>query len=183
MPKEPAPAAPASIKQSLLRQQKENTPNLWRQDDVPHSGWTCVDVVDLGEPVGICQMCGYQIIRYAHQMEHPKYHSLSVGCVCAGKMEGDIANARHRESEFRKKQTRRKNFFRKEWKRSQKGNEYLKVQGHVIVLYHNTKAGNTWKYSIDNEFCKTLYPAREQAAAAAFDALEALEHPGNASSI
>ncbi len=160
--------------ESLIRQQKENTPNLWKRDDVPHSGWSCVGVVDLGEPVGICQMCGYQIIRYAHQMEHPGYHKLSVGCICAGKMEGDIANARRREAEFKKRQTRRKSFFQKAWKRSQKGNEYLKAFGHVIVLYHNAKAGNIWKYSIDNEFCKTLYPTREQAVAGAFDALEEL---------
>lgn len=165
-------------KQSLLQKQKENTPNLWKRDDVPHSGWSCADVVDLGEPVGICQMCGYQIIRYAHQMEHPDYHNLSVGCICAGKMEGDIANARRRESEFKKKQTRRKNFFRKDWKRSQKGNEYLKAYGHVIVLCHNAKAGNIWKYSIDNEFCKTAYPTREQAVEGAFEALERLENSG-----
>lgn len=164
----------AGMAESLIRQQKENTPNLWKRDDVPHSGWSCVGVVDLGEPVGICQMCGCQIIRYAHQMEHPGYHKLSVGCICAGKMEGDIANARRREAEFKKRQTRRKSFFQKAWKRSQKGNEYLKAFGHVIVLYHNAKAGNIWKYSIDNEFCKTLYPTREQAVAGAFDALEEL---------
>lgn len=163
-----------AIKQSLLQKQKENTPNLWKRDDVPHSGWSCVDVVDLGEPIGICQMCGSQIIRYAHQMEHPDYRNLSVGCICAGKMEGDIANARRRESEFKKKQTRRKNFFQKDWKRSQKGNEYLKAYGHVIVLYHNAKAGNMWKYSIDNAFCPIAYPAREQAVAGAFEALERL---------
>ncbi len=175
---EPESIDAVTIKQTLLQQQKENASNLWKRDDVPHSGWTCVDVVDLGEPVGICQMCGYQIIRYAHQMEHPGYHHLSVGCVCAGKMEGDIANARRRESEFKKRQTRREIFFQKDWKRSQKGNEYLKIHGHIIVLYHNAKTGNTWRYSIDNEFCKAQYPAREQAVAAAFDALERLEHPG-----
>ncbi len=176
MPREPESSVPAATKQSLLKQQKDNTPNLWKRDDVPHSGWSCVDVADLGEPVGICQMCGYQIIRYAHQMEHPDYHNLSVGCICAGKMEGDIANARRRESEFKKKQTRRKNFFQKDWKRSQKGNEYVKAYGHVIVLCHNAKAGNGWKYSIDNEFCKTPYLTREQAVAGAFEALERLEH-------
>lgn len=35
-------------------------------------------------------------------------------------------------------------------------------------------AGNKWKYSIDNEFCKTLYSSRDKAAAGVFDALEEL---------
>ena len=72
-------------------------------------------------------MCGYQIIRYAHHMEHPRYRSLIAGCVCAGKMEGDIAGARQREAEFKNRQVRRANFLKKEWKQSKKGNEYLKI--------------------------------------------------------
>lgn len=86
---------------------KDDTPNLWKRDDVPHSGWKCVGVEDLGAPIGICEMCGYQIIRYAHHMEHPDYRSLSVGCVCAGKMEGDVERAKLREREFKSKQSRR----------------------------------------------------------------------------
>jgi len=94
-----------------LKALKEDSPNLWKDSRVPKNGWNCVGVEDLGEPVGICQMCGYQIIRYAHQMEHLEYRSLSVGCVCAGKMEGDIAGAKHREAVFKSKQKRRMNFL------------------------------------------------------------------------
>lgn len=115
---------------------KADFPNLWKREDVPHSGWHCVGVEDLGAPVGICQMCGYQIIRYAHQMEHPEYGPLSVGCVCAGRMEGDVETAKRREAEFKNKQSRRLRFFQRKWKQSKKGNEYLKIDGHVIVLYH-----------------------------------------------
>lgn len=42
----------------------------------------------------------------------------------------------------------------------------------MIVLCCLEKAGNKWKYAIDNEFCKTLYPNRDKAAAGVFDALE-----------
>ncbi len=158
-----------------LRALKENSPNLWKRQSVPHQGWTCVGVEDLGAPVGICQMCGYQIIRYAHQMEHPQYAGLSVGCVCAGRMEGDVAGAKRREAEFKNRQARRVNFFKRQWKHSQKGNEYLKIDGHVAVLYHPARAGNVWKYSIDNEFCKAVYPTRERALAGVFDRLEQLK--------
>lgn len=174
-------------KAAQLKEMKENSPNLWKRDDVPHSGWQCVGVEDLGAPVGICQMCGYQIIRYAHQMEHPKYGDLSVGCVCAGRMEGDVAAAKHREAEFKNKQSRRIHFFQRQWKRSKKGNEYLKIDGHVVVLYQFSKNpqflrpsqnGNgregqfIWKYSVDNAFCGTAYATREKAMAGVFDALE-----------
>ena len=47
-------------------------------------------------------MCGYQIIRYVHHMYHPESgRSLDCGCICAGKLEGDISKARARESAFK----------------------------------------------------------------------------------
>lgn len=155
-----------------LKALKENSPNLWKSSSVPHSGWTCVGVEDLGSPAGICQMCGCQIIRYVHQMEHPDYSSLSVGCVCAGRMEGDVEQAKRREADFKNCQTRRMNFCKREWKRSGKGNEYLKIDNHVVVLYHDTKGQGSWKYSIDNEFGRAEYISREQAVTGVFEALE-----------
>lgn len=151
---------------------KADSPNLWKQPLVPHSGWTCVGVQDLGAPVGICQMCGYQIIRYAHLMEHPNYHSLSVGCVCAGRMEGNVAEAKRRETDFKNRQSRLASFCKRQWKRSRKGNEYLEVGDHIAVLYHDTRGAGGWRYAIDNEFGKGVYITREQAVTAMFEALE-----------
>ena len=60
----------------------------WSTGNVPHKGWACVGVEDLGEPGQICEMCETQDIRYIHYMEHPEYsHILEVGCVCAENME------------------------------------------------------------------------------------------------
>lgn len=161
-----------------LKALKKDSPNLWKQENVPKTGWVCVGVSDLGAPVGICEMCGYQIIRYAHHMEHPKYKSLIAGCVCAGKMEGNIAGAKQREAEFKNRQARRINFLKRKWNQSKKGNEYLKMDDHVIVLYHDTSKGNNWKYSIDNQFCQNKYRTRDEAIMGAFDALEAIRARG-----
>ncbi len=165
-------------KAARLRAWKENSPNLWKRSEVPHFGWSCVGVEDLGSPSGICEMCGYQIIRYAHQMEHPSYPSLSVGCKCAGKMEGDVSEAKRREADFKNRQSRRMNFFKRQWKRSKKGNEYLKIDGHVVVIYHDDRGKGSWRYSLDNEFCRTVYADRERAVAGVFEALEGLRAKG-----
>ena len=156
-----------------LKQKLADTPNLWKREDVPHSGWTCVGITDLGAPRGVCEMCGYQIIRYVHHMVHPEYRSLNVGCVCAGKMEGDIEGARKRENEFKNKESRRETFMKRKWKTSKNGNEYIKIKEHIIVLFKKDNM-KEWTYSIDSKFCGTKFPSREKALEAAFEALEVL---------
>ena len=146
--------------------------NLWKRDDVPKSGWVCTGITDLGEPVGVCEMCGHQIIRYVHHMKHPDYRPLNVGCVCAGKMEGDVNSARQRVQEFKKKQARKENFKRRNWKISKNNNRYLKIKDRLIVLYYNEKRNN-WKYSLDNVFCVEVYATRDEAMDAAFEAIDA----------
>lgn len=163
------------VQAARIRELRKNSANLWKREDVPHSGWTCVGVEDLGAPVGICEMCGYQIIRYVHHMEHPEYRSLAVGCVCAGRMEGDVEEAKRREADFKNRQARHMNFLKRKWKRSKKGNEYLKIDGHIVVLYQNVKGKTVWKYSVDNEFCKETYSTREEAAEGVFRALEQMK--------
>lgn len=147
--------------------------NLWKRDDVPKTGWVCTGVTDLGEPVGVCEMCGHQIIRYVHHMYHPNFGSLGVGCICAGKMEGNIEQAKKREQDFKSKESRKENFKNRQWKISKNSNSYLKIKDHLVVLYHNKKY-DTWKYSLDNVFCPEIYPTREEAMDAAFEALEKL---------
>lgn len=55
----------------------------WSQRDVPHKGWTCVRVDDLGEPSVTCEMCEFQAIRYVHHMSHPEYPAAWMSVVTA----------------------------------------------------------------------------------------------------
>ena len=151
----------------------EDYDNLWKRDDVPKTGWVCTGITDLGEPVGVCEMCGHQIIRYVHHMVHPNFRSLGVGCICAGKMEGNIEQAKKREQDFKSKESRRESFKNRHWKTSKNSNSYLKIKDHLVVLYYN-KNYNNWKYSLDNQFCPEIYSTREEAIDAAFEALEKL---------
>lgn len=175
------PHAPESHHAEELTQEEPSQPvekpdtsgceNLWEREDVPKEGWTCTGITDLGAPVGVCQMCGHQIIRYVHHMSHPDYRSLGVGCVCAGKMEGDVEGAVKRESDFKNREKRRASFLARQWKMSKNNNSYLKIQDHLLVLYNNKNNG-TWKFSIDNQFCRESYVSRRDAINATFEAFE-----------
>ena len=138
---------------------------------MPKEGWSCTGITDLGAPVGVCEMCGHQIIRYVHHMSHPAFRSLGVGCVCAGKMEGDIAGAQRREADFKNREKRRESFLSREWKVSKNRNFYLKIGDHLLVLYYNPN-NKTWKYAVDGQFCRELYKSREEAVNAVFEAFE-----------
>ena len=151
----------------------KDTENLWRRDDVPHSGWRCTGVTDLGAPVGVCEMCGHQIIRYAHHMVHPQYRPIVAGCYCAGRMEGNVEAARERERDLKNRMARQESFLKREWRRSKNGNQYLRIRGHVLVLYKLANGGG-WKYAIDSRFAGGVFGSREKAILAAFQALDRL---------
>ncbi|MBR6916915.1 MAG: ATP-binding domain-containing protein [Clostridia bacterium] len=162
--------APLERSAAPVREKKDRV-NLWECEDVPKTGWMCVGVTDLGAPVGVCDMCGQDPIRYVHHMVHHAYRPLGVGCVCAGKMEGDPERAKQRERDFKNSQARRENFMNRRWKVSRNNNEYLKIKEHLIVLYKNRESGK-WKYSFDNAFAPEIFNTREEAVSAAFEALE-----------
>ncbi len=149
----------------------KETDNLWNCKEVPKSGWVCTGITDLGSPSGICQMCGKHVIRYVHHMIHPEWGRLDVGCICAGKMEGNIDAAKRREQDYKNQQSRKNNFMTRKWKMSKNNNSYLKIKDHIIVLYYNQRYNN-WKYSLDNVFCVEVYKTREEVMNAAFYALE-----------
>ena len=164
------------IDDTSLQEKLANTPNLWKRDDVPHEGWYCVGVTDLGAPCGVCEMCGYQIIRYVHHMVHNSYGgTLNVGCVCAGKMEGDIEKAKKRERDFKNREARKESFMNRKWNQSRNGNPYIKIKNHLIVLYKK-KGEEIWKYSIDNEFCPEIFKTKEDAMQSAFEAWEGISN-------
>lgn len=156
-----------------LKAKLDAASNHWEDPNFPKTGWSCTSVTDLGAPVGICEMCGWQIIRYVHHMVHDSGLSLDCGCVCAGKLEGNIERAKKRESAFKNKEARKFNFKKRTWKKSGRGNEYLKIKNHIVVLFH-FRDSDKWKYSIDNEFCKKSYNSRNEVIEAVFEALEKL---------
>jgi hypothetical protein len=75
----------------------------WSRTGVPHKGWVCDAIDDLGDDLETCAMCEVAEVRYVHVMTNPRWEGeLRVGCVCAGRMEEDAAAAERREAEFKR---------------------------------------------------------------------------------
>ncbi len=113
---------------------------LWNDPTVPKVGWTCIGITDLGKPSKLCNMCENATIRYAHHMQHKDYpRTLTVGCICAGKMEENDLEALKREKELKNYVARRKNFLNREWKLTSKGFPKYTYKGVQFIIFPLTK--------------------------------------------
>lgn len=147
----------------------------WAEKGVPHKGWNCCDIEDLGEPKQICEMCESQTIRYVHHMVHPQFAvELKVGCVCAGNMEENILNAKGRDAMLKSRSAKRKRWLSRKWKISAKGNDYIEVDGYRITIFFQN---NTWAGCIDEingnykDFSRRKYESKDKMKLACFDLL------------
>ena len=145
----------------------------WCRSGVPHAGWRCVDIEDLGKPQLRCQMCESQTIRFVHYMEHPTYvEVLAVGCICAGHMEGDPAGACSREAAMKRRHAKRQRWLSRKWRLSMKGNLWLRADGFRVTVY---KRGNGWSVTVCSDddsminHNRRIFMAQEHAQLAGFD--------------
>jgi hypothetical protein len=154
----------------------------WQLEGVPHRGWSCVDVEDLGEPSMVCEMCETQAIRYVHHMEHPDYPDvLECGCICAGHMEGDYARAHDREKRMRNAAQRKSKWLDRDWRVSDRANEYINVAGYNAVVFPRD---GVWGFRVLNRatgamvIARKPYPTEDAAKLRAFDAIEWMKSRG-----
>lgn len=153
----------------------------WSQAGIPHKGWNCVGVDDLGSPDAICEMCETQAIRYVHSMHHPEYPAgLNVGCVCAEKMSDDYEGPRRREKALRSAASRKKRWLARTWKVSSRGNHFLNADGFNITIF----CGNDGSFdgrilersSGRSVTSRRRYITEDAAKLAAFDAMVFLKN-------
>lgn len=160
--------------------------NYWKQSGVPHKGWHLTDVIDIRDAgqsedeteYENCMMCGKEKIRYVHIVEHPEIDDeFRVGCVCSEKMTNDYINPGKRETALRNRANRRKNWVNKKWKFSAKGNHYLKIENHIIVIFRD-KFSKKFKVMIDQTVGNKLFDNFEKAKIAAFNGMEYFKDHG-----
>ena len=156
----------------------------WSLAGVPHRGWTCVDIEDLGAPSVECQMCESQTIRFVHHMEHSDYPDvLEVGCVCSGHMEGDIAASRAREASMKSRAAKRARWVSRAWKISSKGYPHITAEGFRITVYPRGERWACTVAALDNsivQHARRNYKTQAHAKLAAFDHMTRLLLPNGA---
>ena len=144
----------------------------WAQAGVPHTGWQCLFINDLGEQDHICQMCELQEVRYVHHMRHPDYPGvLEVGCECAADMEQSHESATSRVRSMKNRAERRDNWLTRKWSMSANGNPWLKTQGRRVVI---RRKGAAWTFTVARDDAPPHHEAAtfstpDQAKLAAFD--------------
>lgn len=145
----------------------------WGQRGVPHKGWECVEIEDLGTANAICEMCEAQDIRYAHHMQHTNHLDiLVVGCVCAGHMEENPTAAQIRDKGMRSRVAKRKRWLSRRWKVSAKGNDWLEADGYRVIVYAKSAGWGATVSAVDDSYVhrsRRVFPNTDQAKLAAFD--------------
>ena len=146
----------------------------WSQRNVPHKGWHCVEVEDLGSPEAVCEMCETQEIRYVHHMKYRDYGEiLGVGCDCAGNMELDYNAPRYREGQLRNQAQRRSRWVSRQWRISRRGNPYLNTDGFNIIIFE--ERDETWGWKLTDQttrkhkYSGKTFATENEAKLAAFD--------------
>ena len=147
----------------------------WSVSGVPHKGWICVDVEDLGEPSIQCEMCESQDIRYVHHMQHAAFPE--VGCICAGHMENSVGAARAREASMKSRAGKRSRWLTRTWKISQKGNFVVKAEGFRVTVYPRAGLWACTIAAVDNttvQHSRRNFKTSSEAKLAAFDQITKL---------
>lgn len=124
-------------------------------------------------------MCGKEEIRYVHVLSHPEVtDEYRVGCVCAEKMTEDYVNPKERQKQLENRAKRKENWKYKDWKQSQKGNDYYKFEEHLLVIFRDKKT-NKFKYTIDGNFGLKSYQCLSEAKEAIFNKIDEMKESGD----
>lgn len=85
------------------------------------------DVLRVGQPSGRCQRCGKRGLRFLHHLVHPVEGTITVGCECARLICYGYCPDRE-ERKLRNLWARRSRWLVRNWRVSQNGNEWLRIQ-------------------------------------------------------
>ncbi len=174
---EPLTAAPRTRELQPIRDGIVRPGFRWSTPGVPHKGWTCVDVEDRKtddfEPYdpGTCEMCGCNVLRFIHYMEHPEYDgTVEAGCVCAERMAEDY-DGHARERDLKNRASRRARWLDRQWRVSAKGNHYLNVNGTNLGVFPSRRRCGEWGWWANGVFSRQTYESADRAKLALFDEL------------
>lgn len=140
--------------------------NLWNNPNIPHKGWTNIDVIDTERADNKCEMCNKEDIRYVHIMQHPQHHNLSVGCICAEKMSDDYVTPRSLLERAQSRSSKYKQFL-KNWQ-TDRDVDYRLYKGRDLFII---KKFGYYRYRIDHDLRPWSFKTKQQAISALFKRL------------
>ncbi len=154
----------------------------------PLDGWVISSTYDrLEEKAELftCELCGCNRVRIVHVMKHEYYFErVSVGCICAGIMEGDILAAKERDRLMKNRAKRRERFPRRKWIKLSDGSFILYYRGSRVIINRISPQRERYFISCNS---KTAYHDKGKlitnfisAAYAAFDLADPVEEIWNA---
>lgn len=154
----------------------------------PLDDWFVTNTYDCLEEANelfTCELCGCTQVRIVHVMEHLHYFErISVGCICAGIMEGDILAAKERERMVKNRAKRRKNYLKRIWEQTPYGVSLMRYRGEMLqickskihpnqfVVCCSKKSTRCHKGKPITDFCSAIH--------AAFDLIDPVEEIWNA---
>ena len=139
---------------------------------MPHKGWTCLKVEDLGSAIGECQACGKERIRYLYTIEHPRFpRKLIVGCVCDENLTADYSSPRQKQRRLIRRAARRARWLTRLWRHTRSGNPYIHAQGILVAVFKFTQppVHGLWGYWVDGTLGEQAFNTCDEAKLAAFD--------------
>lgn len=142
---------------------------LWHNPDIPKRDWHLMCVTDLGKGnFDNCEMCLTEI-RYVHTMAHDEWdEDVDVGCICCGYMSNDYDMSLDLEGQLKNRSARRDTWLEREWRVSNRGNEFLNVNGTNFVVFE--RRPGSWAAKRGERFGTLVYRTSDEAKLALFDA-------------
>jgi hypothetical protein len=114
----------------------------WCEPGVPHSGWECVVVEELGD-LATCDMCQSAQIRYGHHMQHADFDLTLVCCRGCAEQMCELYDGREAEREARADAAREKSLRMIVWRASSSGTSvYCRTRDDFIaIVFWNSDYG------------------------------------------
>jgi hypothetical protein len=107
----------------------------WCEPGVPHSGWECVLVEELGD-LTACDMCQAAQIRYGHHMQHDDFDLTLVCCCACAEHMCEEYDGKEAEGEARADAARKKSLQMIVWRTASSGNSvYCRADEFVAIVF------------------------------------------------
>ena len=149
----PAFIAPQTARRFGVFEGSHRREGMWLDRAFPRIGWRCQGMEDVGDPGRSCEMCGAGGVRYIHLLVHDAVPQvMAVGTECALDMEGDFDRPKRRLRAFELEERIRREWIKRTWKVSKRGNYFVNTRGFNIATFHKGNEGYGIAIRLQNTF-------------------------------